>query len=195
MKIISIPLIFSFLAIISSCQTSEKENTPDFTVTDNNNLNTIDPIDNTSNYSNEYEETPVPNPKSEIEWQDGSTYSYDYTETITQTDSLGNMHEITVYKQNKPTDAEIYCSPKFCKWCGKESTSHSYTIEEYPNINWLRGQIDFGSIIGIIGNLFDGTHYYDLDNNKVRTEWKINCEYYGPDNFCSNKCEYDYKNK
>ena len=32
-------------------------------------------------------------------------------------------------------------------------------------------------------------------NNRIRTEWRINCNYPGPDEFCSLKCEneYDYR--
>ena len=33
----------------------------------------------------------------------------------------------------------------------------------------------------------------DMDNNKIRTEWRINCNYPGPDGFCSLKCENEYK--
>ena len=43
--------------------------------------------------------------------------------------------------------------------------------------------------------IFEGKTYYDFENNRIRTEWRINCNYPGPDEFCSLKCEneYDYR--
>jgi hypothetical protein len=58
-----------------------------------------------------------PKPSETIDWKDGNSYSYDYTEAITKTDSLGNEQIITVYKRNKPSDGDIVCEPKMCKWC------------------------------------------------------------------------------
>lgn len=138
------------------------------------------------------EEDPPPQPK-QIQWSDGNYYSYDLTETIMKKDSLGNETEITVYKSNPPDERSIVCSPKSCKWCGKEVNATNYTIEEYPNINWVRGQPDFSSIFGMFTMMFEGKKYYDLDNNRIRTEWRTKCNYPGPDDFCSLKCENDYK--
>ena len=136
-----------------------------------------------------------PEPSETIDWKDGNSYSYDYTEAITKTDSLGNEQIITVYKRNKPSDGDIVCEPKICKWCSNTTYAKNYSIKEYPNINWLRGQPDLSSIMGMLTSVIDGNSYYDLDNNRVRTEWITNCEYNGPDGFCSEKCksEYNYR--
>lgn len=104
-----------------------------------------------------------------IDWKDGNTYSYDYTEAITKVDSLGNGQTITVYKRNKPSEGDVACEPKICKWCSKTTFASNYSIEEYPNINWLRGQPDLASILGILTSIIDGNSYYDLDNNMIRT--------------------------
>lgn len=137
----------------------------------------------------------APEPSKEIEWKDGNTYSYDYTETISRTDSLGNEQIITVYKRNRPEGDSGSCDSKICKWCSNTSYASNYSIEEYPNINWLRGEPDLNSFFGILGSLIDGNSYYDLDNNKVRTEWKANYEYIGPNGFCSEKCNSEYNNR
>lgn len=129
----------------------------------------------------------------QIDWKDGNTYSYAYTEEIQKTDSMGNPYTITVYKSNKPDDSEVTCDTKVCKWCGKEQYARSFVIEEYPNINWLRGEADLLSVFSMMYLIFDNQKYMDLDNNKVRTEWRVNCDYSGPDGFCSLKCENEYK--
>lgn len=134
-------------------------------------------------------------PSKDIKWKDGNYYSYDYTEAITKVDSLGIEQTITVYKRNKPSEGDVACEPKICKWCSNTTYVSNYSIEEYPNINWLRGQPDLASIFGMLANIVDGNSYYDLDNNKVRTEWRTNCEYNGPEGFCSERCksEYNYR--
>lgn len=65
-------------------------------------------------------------------------------------------------------------------------------IEEYPNINWVRGQPDLNSIFGMFSIIFEGKTYYDFENSRIRTEWRINCNYSGPDEFCSLKSENEY---
>jgi len=200
MNCIRLIFCFSFIISILSCNTggnNESANTsdPDNNISNNDNNNNKQNNENVDYNQNEQDASNEQENKKQIDWKDGNSYSYDYTETITKTDSLGNEEEITVYKQNKPSDADVYCKPKICKWCGKESTAYNYKIEEYPNINWLRGEPDLGSIIGMLGSIFDGIHYYDLENKKIRTEWNVKCDYYGPDEFCSNKCEYEYRNR
>lgn len=64
--------------------------------------------------------------------------------------------------------------------------AENYEIEEYPNINCLKGAPDFPCIFGLFTSFFDGTHFYNMDNNKIRTEWRINCNYPGPDGFYCN---------
>jgi hypothetical protein len=132
-------------------------------------------------------------PQKQIEWSNGNFYSYDYIETISKIDSSGNEFQIIVYKQNPPNENNIICEKKVCNWCGKEVSAENYEIQEYPNINWLRGQPDLTSIFGMFAAMFEGKEYYDLDNNRIRTEWRIDCSYPGPNGFCSLKCENDYQ--
>jgi len=129
----------------------------------------------------------------QIEWSNGNIYSYDYTETISTKDSIGNETLITVYKVNAPNVNNVICDTKVCKWCSNEVDAEDYVIEEYPNINWVRGQPDLQSIFGIFTLIIDGNKYYDLDNNRIRTEWRVNCSYPGPGEFCSLKCENEFK--
>ena len=151
---------------------------------------------NNSNAHNdelEYKENEAPPPPKQIEWSNGNIYSYDFTETITKIDSLGNETLITVYKNNPPNENDIICETKVCKWCSKEVNAENYEIEEYPNINWVRGRPDLASIFGMLSLMFEVKTYYDFDNNRIRTEWKVNCNYPGPNGFCSLKCENEYK--
>jgi hypothetical protein len=130
----------------------------------------------------------------DVEWKDGNIYSYDYTETVNLTDSLGNNRVITIYKRYRPNEENIICEPKICKWCSKEVYSLDYSINEYPNFDYLSGK-NITSVYGMVGLLLTGEHihYIDLDNNMMRTEWNIECNYPGPDGFCSLKCESEYR--
>lgn len=168
---------FIFLAVSSDEDKKEKKNTK-----------------GTAEGTEQTEEQQEAEPIKEVEWADGNTYTYDYTETLTQEDSAGNVKEITVYMSNKPHASEIVCDTKVCKWCGKEVEANDYSIEEYPNINLYRGKLDYSSMFEMIGaTMFDGNSYLDLDNNRIRTEWRVNCKYRGPKGFCSMKCENEYK--
>jgi hypothetical protein len=150
--------------------------------------------------SNEQPET-----LKQVEWRDGKTYSYDYTEIITIIDSLGNQREITVYKGEKPKESDIICDKEICKWCSKEVYAENYEITEHPDMEWKKKLIDYcgndsRAKITVLFALtlfnYDGyVHYYDMHNNKIRTEWSINCNYPGPDGFCSLKCENEYNNR
>lgn len=175
-------ILFSIIIIITySCQDNKNDKSDDY-VFDEIKLDDSAPEE-------------MPELSETIDWKDGNTYSYNYTEEIIKTDSLGNEQVITVYKRNQPSDGEINCEPKVCKWCSNTTYANNYSIEEYPNINWLRGQPDLASIFGILSSMIDGNSYYDLENNRVRTEWRTNCEYVGPNGFCSEKCksEYNYR--
>jgi hypothetical protein len=137
------------------------------------------------------------NRTKQIEWCNGNIYSYDYTETITNVDSLGNEYYITVYKNNPPSENEIVCEPLNCKWCNDIIYSTNYSIEEYPDINWIRGHNNIESFFGMLaygmmGVIRDRT-YYDIENKRIRTEWRTECNYPGPNGFCSLKCKNEYK--
>jgi hypothetical protein len=129
----------------------------------------------------------------QINWGDGNIYSYHFIETITKVDSLGNQRAIQVYKSAPPDEKEVICEGKVCEWCGREVQAGSYEIEEYPDINWLRGEESLASFIGALSMIFEGRRYFDLENNRIRTEWRINCNYPGPDGYCSPKCKRDHR--
>ncbi len=139
----------------------------------------------------------------QVDWIDGNTYSYDEIETISTVDSNGKETKFTIYKMSKPNESDIHCETKICKWCSQDVIATSFKIEEVPNINWLRGTKEEAAEIlldNMIGGILFGhssaqlknTTYYDWENNKIRTEWKIDCSYPGPDGFCSYKCEKEY---
>lgn len=144
--------------------------------------------------SSTIEEEIVEEISKDVEWKDGNIYSYDYTETVNLKDSLGNDRIITIYKRNRPDENNIVCEPKVCKWCSNEFYSTNYTIKEYPNFDYLNGE-NLTSIYGMVGLLLTGEHihYIDLDNNMLRSEWNIECNYPGPDGFCSLRCENEYR--
>lgn len=124
-----------------------------------------------------------------IEWADGNTYSYDFTEQVNLTDSTGTR-TITIYRRNKPTDVD--CDVEKCRWCGKEMIAEDYSIVEFPDCDVLRGRTTVGSILSFYVSMLDSRPYFDLDNNKIRTEWKVNCHYGVSGGFCSLKCKSEY---
>jgi hypothetical protein len=45
---------------------------------------------------------------------------------------------------------------------------------------------------GMMGVIRDRT-YNDIENKRIRTEWRTECNYPGPNGFCSLKCKNEYK--
>jgi hypothetical protein len=72
--------------------------------------------------------------------------------------------------------------------------AENYTITEYPDIDVLRGKGSYDSQIDFYISLFKDRAHFDVDNKKIRTEWRVNCDYGGPDGFCSLKCQSEYNN-
>lgn len=134
-----------------------------------------------------------PESSNTIDWSDGNSYSYDYIETLNLKDSLDNDRVISIYKTNKPSDNDILCEPKICKWCNNSTDASNYTIEEFPDLNWTSGDLSSISYLDLVGLTYAGTSYLDFQNNRLRTEWKVDCEYPGPVGFCSLKCENEYR--
>ncbi len=147
-----------------------------------------------------------------IEWADGNVYTYTETETLSLKDSVGNERIITVYKTPAPAESIINCNIKRCKWCGREENARGITVREYPNLDALRGSATYSDLLElasvILMNSNEGMSflsmmmgnksinaYFDLENNKIRTEWKTECHYNGPSDFCSLKCENEYNNR
>lgn len=184
-------LTILLLLLFFSCKNSNLD--------EGNNSNTIvDGSSNSNGTSTEEQFTPPP-PSKEIEWADGNTYAYDYTEQIQWKDSLGTR-DVTVYIRNKPIN--IQCDIAKCEWCGEIMNSQGYTIDEYPNLDVQReksnvkeGFKSLGSLIQMMLNFDSPKKYFDLDNNRIRTEWTVNCDYGGPDGFCSMKCQSEYNRR
>ncbi len=156
--------------------------------------NTHNTIDDGSPKSNGTitEEQYSPSPSKEIEWADGNTYTYDYTEEIETKDSLGNIGKVfTIYKRNKPVD--VNCETKECRWCRKEMYAENYSIEEFPDVDVLRGRGSYSSQNSFYLSVFTEPAHFDIDNKRIRTEWRVNCNYGGPDDFCSMKCQSEYR--
>lgn len=143
---------------------------------------------------------------SEIQWKDGKSYTYDYTEVIDYIDRAGETHQITVYKRNQPATVH-QCDLLTCKWCSKQYDAVNYSVKEYPNISWMSKlekdmnlyeaqEAFFGVYIekGMFGYDEARLNFYDLENNRVRIEWQYTCNYNSKD-FCSLKCESEYNNQ
>lgn len=143
---------------------------------------------------------------SEIQWKDGKSYTYDYTEVIDYIDRAGETHQITVYKRNQPTTVH-QCDLLTCKWCSKQYDAVNYSVKEYPNISWMTklekdmnfdevAEMAFILVIEKSSHWFNDearANFYDLENNRVRIEWQYTCNYNSKD-FCSLKCESEYNN-
>ncbi len=192
-KLKNYKLTILLLLLFFSCKNSNLD--------EGNNSNTI--VDGSSNSNGTKttteEQYMPPPPPNEIEWIDGNTYTYDYTEQIQWKDSSGTR-DVTVYMRNKPTN--IQCDIVKCEWCGEIMNSQGYTIDEYPNLDVQReksnikeGFNSLGSLIKMILNFDSPKKYFDLDNNRIRTEWTVNCDYGGPDGFCSMKCQSEYNRR
>lgn len=152
-------------------------------------------FENTDSLSLEVIPEKIEAPQQTVEWSDGNIYSYDYIDEISEIDSLGNEKIITVYRRNKPSESEVSCEIKTCEWCGQSIYASNFTIKEYPDVRFLKGE---GNYISLLDNfftiLFNSKKYYDMENNRIRTEWEVNCEYPGPEGYCSRKCSYESKN-
>jgi hypothetical protein len=157
------------------------------------NISISDGSSNSNGTPTEEQYTP-PSPSKEIEWADGNTYTYDYTEEIETKDSLGNVGKVfTIYKRNKPVD--VNCDTKECRWCRKEMYAESYSIEEFPDVDVLRGRGSYSSQNSFYLSVFTEPAHFDIDNKRIRTEWTVNCDYGGPDGFCSLKCKSEYNRR
>ena len=53
----------------------------------------------------------------------------------------------------------------------------------------LRGKGNYGALFSFFASMISSSSYFDIDNKKIRTEWKVNCDYVGLDGFCSLKCK------
>ena len=137
---------------------------------------------------------PPPPPSKEIEWADGNTYTYEYKEVIETKDSIGNVAEVyTIYKRNQPVN--VNCETKECRWCRKEIYAENYSIEEFPNVNALKDKTNYFALYKFFAAIATSPSYFDLENKKIRTEWRVNCDYGSLDDFCSMKCQSEYNRR
>ncbi len=184
-------LAFLLLFLCFSCKNSNFDGGDSM---DDNGNTSIDGGSSNSNGTTPDEQYTQQQPSKEIEWSDGNTYTYDYTEEIETKDSLGNVAEVfTIYKRNKPVN--VNCETKECRWCRKEIYAENYSIEEFPEVNALRGKGNYGALFSLFASMVSSPSYFDIDNKKIRTEWRVNCDYGGPDDFCSMKCQSEYNRR
>ena len=163
-------------------------------IMDDKGNNSISDGSSNSNGTPTEEQYTPPSPSKEIEWADGNTYPYDYTEEIETKDSIGNVAEVfTIYKRNKPIN--VNCETKECRWCRKEIYAKNYSIEEIPDVNAFRGKGNYGALYSLFGYLISHPSCFDANNKRIRTEWRVNCDYGGPDDFCSMKCQSEYNRR
>jgi hypothetical protein len=142
---------------------------------------------------------PPPIPEYEITWKNGNTYTYNTKEDYQITDKNGNTTIVSLYRRNQPSLDEANCGVKTCTYCGKKVERTNITLTEFPEVGWVTGEQSLESIMGmfglVLGSAFGDSHY-DMDdksNWKIRTEWRFECDYPGPEGFCSLKCQDDYK--
>ncbi len=189
-------LPFLLLFLCFSCKNSNLESGGSMDDIDNTTIGSDS--SNSPNTPPEEQYSPQP-PSKEIEWADGNTYTYDYIEQIQWKDSTGTRN-VTVYIKNKPTNVD--CEIKQCKWCSIEIQAQGYTIDEYPNLDVQReksnikeGFESLGSMLQMLLSFDNPKNYFDLENDRIRTEWRVNCDYGGPDGFCSMKCQSEYNKR
>ena len=188
MKNLKIPLPFLILLLCFSCKNSDLNDAGSMNDEGNTTIDDGSPKSNGTTTEEQY----TPSPSKEIEWIDGNSYSYDYTAEVEAKDPDGNVGKVfIIYKRNLPTD--INCETKKCHWCRKEMYAENYTVTEYPDIDVLRGNGSYDSKIDFYISLFKDRAHFDIDNKKIRTEWRVNCDYGGPDGFCSMKCQSEYR--
>jgi hypothetical protein len=196
-------ITFIFLLMILGCDSSNKQSKSNHftdenqTTTENQDESFDSDLENEQNDEQE---------QKYVSWKDGNSYSYDFEDYITKTDSNGNEIVITVYRSYKPSNAEIQeCEVISCKWCSKELYGEK-ELSEVPDVSWLSPNPDLKNAnifnkLDFVDDFFTGlfsspfqSNYYDFKNNKVRTEWVINCKYVSTNPFCSLKCKNEFEN-
>lgn len=133
-----------------------------------------------------------------INWSDGNSYEYYFTEVINITDPKGNVEPVTIYRNNIPSNTN--CENKKCSWCNTIIYPVSSNYEEYPDISGVRKYADNGSIASLLWNLGgDISKYIYTDESTntfaIRTEGILICNYDDVNGFCSNRCYYESKNR
>jgi arsenate reductase-like glutaredoxin family protein len=131
-----------------------------------------------------------------INWGDGGSYDYYYTEIINIEDTNGEITPIKVYINNVPVNPD--CETKKCKWCNSTiNLLNSYT-EEYPNLDNLRENPNRDSLAQFMLSLgLNASSYISANNSKgvaIRTITSQICEYEDVNGYCSQKCYHEANN-
>ena len=128
-----------------------------------------------------------------VNWGDGNSYEYSYTEEINFEDINGEVTRITIYIN--PKNSNPNCNNKKCKWCNTIIYSTNSYIEEFPNLSNLRENPNRESLADLVLSLgFNVKNYLDADNTNgisIRTEIINHCEYDEVNGYCSNKCYHE----
>lgn len=125
-----------------------------------------------------------------INWADGNSYDYYYTEIINVEDTNGEIIPVKIYINNVPVNSD--CKTKKCKWCNSIiNLVNSYT-EEFPNLGNLRENPNRESLGQVMLSLgLSGNSFMSVDNSSgvsIRTVTNLICEYDDYKDYCSKKC-------
>jgi hypothetical protein len=129
-----------------------------------------------------------------VNWGDGNSYDYYYTENINFEDLNGEIIPITVYINNVPVNSD--CKIKKCKWCNSIINLKNNYTEEFPNLDDFRKNPNRESMAQLITSLGVSIYNYvsvDKSSKKIsiRTETNNICDYDEVHGYCSNKCYYE----
>lgn len=194
MRFLSAKLYLLTLMLLFSCKEVNRESENE-TLLNNTKTNSEEPIED---YLENPEQDLESNTKKVIEWSDGNSYEYDFTEVINLTDPKGNVEPVTIYRNNIPSNTN--CENKKCSWCNTIIYPVSYDYEEYPDISGVRKYANNSSIVSLFWNLGGDISKYtytdeSTDTIAIRTEWILVCKYEEVNGYCSNKCYYESKNR
>ncbi|MBP6754517.1 MAG: hypothetical protein KA210_00105 [Bacteroidia bacterium] len=128
-----------------------------------------------------------------INWVDGNSYDYYYTEIINVEDTNGEIIPVKIYINNVPVDSD--CKTKKCKWCNSTiNLVNSYT-EEFPNLDNLRENPNRETIGQVMLSLGLSTTSFMSSNSStgvsIRTVTNTVCEYDEVNGYCSKKCYHE----
>lgn len=175
--------------LIFGCKKNEESQDSGIIVNDTQNQNYDDSTSLQLNDEAVYEEEGV----KTINWRDGGSYEYYYTEIINIEDTNGEIITVTVYINNVPVNSD--CEIKKCKWCNSNINLVNSYYEEFPNLDNLRenpNRETIGQVMLSLGMF--ATSYMFVENSNgvsIRTVTNTICEYDEFKGYCSKKCYHE----
>jgi hypothetical protein len=131
-----------------------------------------------------------------INWGDGSSYDYYYTEIINIEDTNGDIIPVKLYINNVPVNSD--CKTKKCNWCNSMINLVNSYHEEFPNLDNLRENPNRESIGQVMLSLgISATSFMSANNStgvSIRTVTNTICEYDEVNGYCSKKCYHEANN-